>query len=44
LHFEVWENKKMKDPMAFLNISKLKPENLASIYFSKYRKDYKART
>ena len=44
LHFEVWEDKKLKDPLNFLNISNLKPQNLPSIYFSKFRKDYKART
>jgi len=44
LHFEVWEDKKLKDPMNFLNISQLKAANLPSIYYSKYKKDYKART
>lgn len=44
LHFEVWKDKKLQDPLNFLNISYLKPESLPSIYFSKYKKDYKART
>ena len=44
LHFEVWEDKKLKDPMSYLNISILKPNDLSSIYYSKYKKDYKART
>ncbi len=44
LHFETWKDKKITDPMNFLNISYLKPENLPSIYFDKYKKDYKART
>ncbi len=44
LHFEVWKEKKLVDPVTFLNISKINTENLPSIYFSKYKKDYKART
>lgn len=43
LHFEVWEDKKLKDPLKFLNISILKPWDLKSIYFSKFKKDYKAK-
>lgn len=41
LHFEVFEDKKLKDPLKFLNIARLKPENLPSIYFSKFKLDYK---
>ena len=43
LHFEVWENQKLKDPLNFLNIAYLKPSSLPSIYFNKYKKDYFAK-
>lgn len=44
LHFEVWEDKSLKDPLEYLNISELQIEEMPSIYFEKYKKDYKART
>ena len=41
LHFEVFEDKKLIDPLKYLNLSRLKPNNLPSIYFSKFKLDYK---
>ncbi|MDQ7008738.1 MAG: peptidoglycan DD-metalloendopeptidase family protein [Candidatus Gracilibacteria bacterium] len=42
LHFEVWDDKKLKDPLQYVNISRLNPKNLSPVYFSKYKLDYKA--
>ncbi len=44
LHFEVWEDKKFADPMEYLNISNLNSKDLPSMYFEKFKLDYKVRT
>jgi murein DD-endopeptidase MepM/ murein hydrolase activator NlpD len=41
LHLEVWDWKKLTDPLNYLNLWYLNPKNLPSIYSSKYKKDYK---
>lgn len=42
LHFEVWADKKLVDPLNYLDTSVLAPGTLPNSYLRKYKKDFKA--